>query len=112
MRWWKHLYMGDRALKNRAKVLMGIREGKTTPDIYVITLPESGNHILDIRPVLLLTEKEREDDSFLILGVAKGYGEAGEVVRSMVDDMYRATGAFDWNAYMGYLDAADRRDDI
>lgn len=112
MRWWKHLYMGDRALKNRAKVLMGIREGKTTPDIYVITLPESGNHILDIRPVLLLTEKEREDDSFLILGVAKGYGEAGEVVRSMVDDMYRATGAFDWNAYMGYLNAADRRDDI
>ena len=112
MRWWKHLYMGDRALKNRAKVLMGIREGKTTPDIYVITLPESGNHILDIPPVLLLTEKEREDDSFLILGVAKGYGEAGEVVRSMVDDMYRATGAFDWNAYMGYLDAADRRDDI
>ena len=112
MRWWKHLYMGDRALKNRAKVLMGIREGKTTPDIYVITLPESGNHILDIRPVLLLTEKEREDDSFLILGAAKGYGEAGEVVRSMVDDMYRATGAFDWNAYMGYLDAADRRDDI
>ena len=112
MRWWKHLYMGDRALKNRAKVLMGIREGKTTPDIYVITLPESGNHILDIRPVLLLTEKEREDDGFLILGVAKGYGEAGEVVRSMVDDMYRATGAFDWNAYMGYLDAADRRADI
>ena len=43
--------------------------------------------------------------------MAKGYGEAGEVVRSMVDDMYRATGAFDWNAYMGYLDAADQRDD-
>ena len=61
MRWWKHLYMGDRALKNRAKVLMGIREGRTIPDTYVITLPESGNHILDIRPVLLLTEKERED---------------------------------------------------
>ena len=78
----------------------------------MITLPESGNHILDIRPVLLLTEKEREDDGFLILGVAKGYGEASEVVRSMVDDMYRATGAFDWNVYMGYLDAADRRDDI
>ncbi len=27
MRWWKHLYMGDRALKNRAKVLMeSVRE--------------------------------------------------------------------------------------
>ena len=56
MRWWKHLYMGDRAMKNRPNVLRGIREGKVMPDTYVITLPESGNHILDIRPVLLLTE--------------------------------------------------------
>ena len=111
MRWWKHLYMGDRALKNRAKVLMGIREGRTIPDTYVITLPESGNHILDIRPVLLLKKEEREEDKFLVLGVASGYGEAAEVVRTMVDDMFRATGAFDWNAYMGYLDAADQRDD-
>ena len=103
--------MGDRAGRHRARVLMGIRERKLMPDTYVITLPQSGNHILDIRPVLLLTEKEREDEGFLILGVAKGYGEAGEVVRSMVDDVYRATGAFDWNAYMGYLDAADQRDD-
>ena len=44
MRWWKHLYMGDRAMKNRPNVLRGIREGKVMPDTYVITLPESGNH--------------------------------------------------------------------
>lgn len=101
--------MGDRAAKNRAGILRGIREGKIMPDTYVITLPESGNHILDIRPVLLLTEKEREDDRLLILGAASGYGEAKEVVRRMVDDMYRLTGAFDWDAYMEYLDKKDRR---
>lgn len=75
MRWWKHLYMGDRALKNRAKVLMGIREGRTIPDTYVITLPESGNHILDIRPVLLLTEKERKMTVSLFWGWQKGMGK-------------------------------------
>lgn len=101
--------MGDRAAGNRSGVLRGIREGKRMPDTYVITLPESGNHILDIRPVLLLTKEEREDDSLLILGAASGYGEAGEVVRRMVDDMYRLTGTFDWNAYMEYLDRKDKR---
>ena len=106
MRWWNHLYMGDRALKNRAKVLMAIREGKTTPDIYVITLPESGNHILDIRPVMLLTEEERKAEDFLVLGVAQGYGEACEVVRTMVDDMYRHTDGFNWKSYMAYLGEA------
>ena len=36
------------------------------PDTYVITLPQSGNHILDIRPVMLLTEEERKAEDFLI----------------------------------------------
>lgn len=100
MRWWKHLYMGDKARENRALVLGGIREGQIMPDVYVITLPESGNHILDILPASLITKKEKEADGLLVLGVAKGYGEAHEVVRVMVDDMYQLTGGFDWKAYM------------
>ena len=63
--------MGDRAGRHRARVLMGIRERKLMPDTYVITLPQSGNHILDIRPVMLLTEEERKAEDFLILGVAE-----------------------------------------
>lgn len=104
MRWWKHLYMGEQAGRMRPRILRGIREGSFLPDCYVITLPESGNHILDIRPVMLLTEKEKADDNLLILGVAVGYGEAALVVRDMVDDMYRSTGAFDWNTYMDWKD--------
>lgn len=109
MRWWKHLYMGRKAMGNRPKVLMGIREGKKMPDTYVITLPESGNHIFDIRPVMLLTEEERQGNCLMILGVASGYGEAREVVRDMVDDMYRLTGSFDWGEYMKSLDNRDEK---
>ncbi|MCB7317930.1 hypothetical protein [Lacrimispora sp. 210928-DFI.3.58] len=98
--------MGRKAAENRSRILRGIREGKWMPDTYVITLPESGNHIVDIRPVSLLTKAEREREDFLILGAAKGYGEACEVVRDMVDDMYRATGAFDWIQYMETLKEA------
>lgn len=101
--------MGCRAEKDRPSVLRGIREGKGMTDTYVITLPESGNHILDIWPVAMLREKQRGDERFLILGAAKGYREAREVVRCMVDDMFRLTGAFDWNAYMEYLDNRGQR---
>ena len=80
--------------------------GNLMPDTYVITLPQSGNHILDIRPVMLLTEEERKAEDFLILGVAEGYGEACEVVRTMVDDMYRHTDGFNWKSYMAYLGEA------
>ena len=50
--------------KHRARVLMGIRERKLMPDTYVITLPQSGNHILDIRPVMLLTEGRTQREGF------------------------------------------------
>lgn len=100
MRWWEHLYLGKKAEKSREKVLKAIRQGTHRHDLYVITLPESGNHILDIRPASLLTEEERKDQEFWILGVSIGYTEALEVVRTMIDDMYRQTGSFDWNAYM------------
>ena len=35
--------------------------------------------------------------------LARGYEEAAQVVRSMVDDMYQKTGAFNWKAYMESL---------
>lgn len=104
MRWWTHLYMGERAESRRYAVMQKIREKKYQLDTYVITPPQYGHHLLDIRPVRLLTDEERESGDFLILGVACGYSEAKEVVRQMVDDMYRATGSFDWQAYMELLD--------
>lgn len=105
MRWWSHLYMGKKASDNRAKVLNGIREGRFMPDTYVITLPKSGNHILDICPVLLSAKEEKKQhEDIMILGVASGYSEAKEVVRDMVDDMYRQTGAFDWDQYMKWME--------
>lgn len=108
MRWWTHLYMGENAERRRYTVLQKIRENKLQPDVYVITPPQYGHHLLDIRPVRLLTEEERESGGFLILGVACGYSEAKEIVRQMVDDMYRATGGFDWQAYMELLDYGSR----
>ena len=103
MRLWDHLYMGQNADRARARILKGLRQGSLLPDTYVITLPESGNHILDIRPVGRVRKEERESRELLILGIARGYGEAAEVVRSMIDDMYQKTGAFNWTAYMESL---------
>ena len=88
------MYIGENAARNRNRILKGLRNGSLLPDTYVITLPESGNHILDILPVSLLTRQQRDGKDFLVLGIARGYEEAAQVVRSMVDDMYQKTGAY------------------
>ena len=104
MRWWTHLYTGDRALRRGGALLQKIESEKFLPDTYVITPAAYGHHLFDIRPAALLTREEKENPDFLVLGVACGYGEAKEVVRRMVEDMYRETGGFDWNAYMARLE--------
>ncbi len=107
MRWWEHLYLGERAGRAGEGFLKKLEEGRCLPDDYVITLPQCGNHLFDIRPALLLTAKERE--GLMVLGAASGYGEAKEVVRRMVDDMYQATGGFDWGRFSGSLDSRPDR---
>lgn len=63
------MYIGENAARNRRCILKGLRNGSLLPDTYVITLPESGNHILDIRPVCLLRKEERESRELLILAL-------------------------------------------
>ena len=48
MRWYSHLYVGEKAGKRRFSIIQGIREGKLQPEVYVITPPQNGNNILDI----------------------------------------------------------------
>lgn len=101
MRWWSHLYTGKKARAAGPVLKQQIQQNKgVLPNVYVITLPEYGHHLFDIRPALLLTSQERSDSRLLILGLAWGYKEAEELVRQMVADMVQATGAFDWPAYM------------
>ena len=54
MRWYSHLYVGEKAGKRRFSIIQGIREGKLQPEVYVITPPQNGNNILDIYPAPML----------------------------------------------------------
>ena len=101
MRWYSHLYVGEKAGKRRFSIIQGIREGKLQPEVYVITPPQNGNNILDIYPAAeLLLPYYREKD-FLIMGIAFGYDEATEVAARIVADLYRKTGGFCLNELLG-----------
>lgn len=48
MRWYRNLYLGDNAKKAKYKVFGRIRKGRFTSDTFLITLPSSGENLLDI----------------------------------------------------------------
>lgn len=100
MRWYNHLYVGEKAKKRRFSIIRGLRKGKLQPEVYVITPPQNGNNILDIYPSAMLLLPPYRDEDMMVLGIAVTYWEALEVARDIVDELYQKTGRFDLNAWI------------
>lgn len=101
MRWYSRLYVGKRAKRRRYAIIQNIRHDKFQPDAYVITPASGGNNLFDIYPAAMLLFPGFRKEELFVLGIASGYFEALEVVRSMVDDLYQKTGGFDLETWLG-----------
>lgn len=100
MRWFNHLYVGDKAKKKRFRIIQGIRNGRLQIGAYVITPASNGNNILDIYPSVVLQHPYYQKKDLLILGIAADYWDALETVRQIVDEMYQITGGFDLQEFI------------
>ncbi len=94
MLWYDHLYMGEKAKKHRFSIIQNIRRKKYRPGIYVITPASNENNILDIYPVMVLSQEYYAKKELLILGIAQGYQESLEVAARIVSELYERTGSF------------------
>lgn len=101
MRWYKHLYVGQKAKKKRFTIIQNIRKGRFQAGVHVITPASCGENLMDIYPAsLLLTEYYSKKEDLLILGIAADYYEALEVARDIVDEMYHTTGRFSIRGFL------------
>ncbi len=89
MRMYDHVIFGEKAERERARILQGLREGRVLPDVYVITPPLYGSSLLEIYPSVELLFPPFSTEDRLIVGIAVTYWEALELVRTMIDEKYR-----------------------
>ena len=66
-------------------------------DLYV---GESIVHKTNIIPSHELLQKGYPKKQLYVIGLAKGYDEAVEVAASVIDEVYRQTGAFEVASYL------------
>ena len=105
MRWYKHLYVGQKAKKKRFTIIQNIRKGRFQAGVHVITPASCGENLMDIYPAsLLLTEYYSKKEDLLILGIAADYYEALEVARDIVDEMYHTTGRFSIREFLSNIE--------
>lgn len=100
MKWYRRLYIGENARKDRYRIVGKVKWKRPQHDSYLITLPSNEQNLLDIYPAnAMLWRYFRRSDIF-VLGIAKGYDEATELACRIVEEVYRNTGAFDIRGYI------------
>jgi hypothetical protein len=95
MQWYKPLYIGERACKQKRRMIHAIKYKKWTPTAYVITLSRNGKDLLDIYPSYVLLQKQFPREDLYVVGLAADKEEAFQVVIQIVDDVYQTTGALE-----------------
>ena len=86
---WQENFLAGESVKDPEKI-----KKKPVLGIYLLTLSENPVNLMDIIPAAMLIQKSFYGICPKIIGMAKGKEEALEMVRSLIDEMYRETGTF------------------
>ena len=98
MRFLKEMYVGE-GIKNKQKVMFKLKHGAGMLDVYVISL-SNGNDQLECMKCSYFKQKAIRDSVGLIVGVAKGYSEAQNLMISMIEEAFRKTGSANVKEYL------------
>lgn len=106
MKWYKPLFLGENARKQKLRTLKNVKNGKYMKDVFFITLPSNNDNLLDIISTNQLLwpyfRKRKVRSSIYVIGIAKGQDEAFELVRTIIDETYTNTGGFDIQEYLKF----------
>lgn len=106
MKWYKNLYMGDNAKKEKYKVFGHVVKERLQKDTFLIILSRSSGNLLEIVNSNFILQphfkKKSVKSKIYVVGLAKGREEALELVRVIIDDVYQNTGAFNIREYLHF----------
>lgn len=99
MKWYDNLYVSE-SIKDAGKIKWRIMHNAGTIDIYVITFASNSQNLLDIIPSWNLMQKSYPKKELKVIGLAKGYGEALELTRQIIEETYDETGNVNIRDYL------------
>lgn len=100
MFWYDNLYLGKHCILRVNRLKYKITHRIPHPTVYLIALPRSENSVLEMIPSQMLMQKLYPKDDLRIIGMGADRGEAMELMRQIIDEVYREQGNFDVAAFM------------
>ena len=99
MRYYKHLYLAE-GLKKKEKIIRKLEEKKLQINIHVITLARNEKNQLEIYNSMVFLQPDFPYDDFLVVGLAKGYEDAVEIVEEIAQEVYNKTKGADIRSFI------------
>lgn len=100
MKWDKDLYVGESIAEKATKIKWKILHNVGQIQIYVITLSANSDNLLDIISSKELMQKYYPKKHLYVVGLSKGYDEALEVAKKIIENVYEKTGTFTVREYI------------
>ncbi len=100
MRYYKHLYLAEGIRKKKEKIIRKLEENRLQLNIHVITLARNERNQLEIYNSMLFLQPGFPYDDFFVVGIAKGYEDAVEMVGEIAQEVYNKTKGADIRSYI------------
>ena len=99
MRYYKHLYLAE-GIRKKEKVIRKLEKNQLQMNIHIITLSQNEEDQLEIYNSMILLQPEFPHDDFFVVGIAKGYEDAVEIVEEIAQEVYNKTKGADIRSYI------------
>lgn len=100
MRYFKELYISEELKGREAEVVEHLEKKEFQFRIYLIALPENEKNQLEIYHSGMLNQEWYQNKDVFVVGLAKGYLQAIELVRKIAEETLEATGGADIRQYI------------
>ena len=100
MRYYRHLYMGESLKKKKKKIISKIEKGKFQLDICLLVLSDTEKNQLEIIDPNLFLQKNYPRREYFVVGIAKSFDEALEILEEITKNVYNETRGADIRSYI------------
>lgn len=100
MKWNRVIFYGPKAQLDSKRLTRAMKHKRWIPSVYLVVSATDRDNKIEIYETPQLAQPVFAKREFLVLGVAVGYGEAMDLVCTIVDDIYRSTGGINVEEYL------------
>lgn len=100
MQYYKYLYLTDGLEKKKEKMIRKLEAGKLQLDVHVITLAVNERNQLEIYNTIQFKQPSFPYHDLFVVGIARGYDDAVELVERIVTEVHEKTGTCDIRSYI------------